>query len=268
MIWAAWGLNYPRTGGMARMSKITKGIVFAVNLFGNLSCVVGLYFTVATFYGWNGIASASQSSARPMLLSATGHPAIWAVLFVVIGLALAVPTWAIFFRSLGVTPSRAQSQVNPQGDVTNPTGHVNIEDFYRTYDNVLLKEWEQNVRTQSSKFAPGADRENFLTRLLATLITLGIFEITWLQIFGSQLRAIRKLNSRMLTLEELRHYYDEGSTAFPNLYENRPFEVWLAFLRNWILLRENGDKMEITIRGREFLKYLDHNGYDETVRVG
>ena len=96
---------------------------------------------------------------------------------------------------------------------------------------------------------------------------VSVYELAWADIFGSQLRALHQLNTRMLTYEELRHYYDEGATNLPQVYQNRPFEAWLTFMRNSVLIRENGDNVEITVRGKETFRIVQV-GYDQNAKLG
>jgi hypothetical protein len=91
-------------------------------------------------------------------------------------------------------------QTANQGDTANPTQFRNIDEFYRTYDNVLLREVEGNVRGLANQYQPGSDRENFLVRTLSALTVLAGFEYTWWQIFGSQLRALQVLNTKPLSV--------------------------------------------------------------------
>jgi hypothetical protein len=45
-----------------------------------------------------------------------------------------------------------QEKPGPQTSGTNPTNFLNVEDFYRTYDNVYLREVETLVRQQSDQY--------------------------------------------------------------------------------------------------------------------
>ncbi len=194
----------------------------------------------------------------------------WQVGLVIIVLVLAVGsvTLQIVDRIRGSSALRArQANVNPaQANVANPT-LMQIENLYRIFDGPMLRETEANVRAQTNMFEP-AERENYLLRALTMLMVLSIYELAWINIFGSQLRALNQLNARMLTYEELRHYYDEGSASLPQLYRNRSFEMWIAFLRNQVLALDHGDRLEITVRGREFLRYVIQSGYDQNAKLG
>ncbi len=167
-------------------------------------------------------------------------------------------------KSRVVEPEGATEQQPPD----SPPKFRDVNDFYRTYDNVLLRECEDNVRKMAAEYPPNKQREDFLLRNIATLTVLGIFEMTWWNIFKSQLDALDLLNKKNLTLDELRAFYDEGKTNYPHLYEGRSFEAWLAFMRNYVLIVEEGEIVKITVRGKEFLKYMVHCSYDPKLRVG
>jgi hypothetical protein len=164
-------------------------------------------------------------------------------------------------------PATRQIDVNPaQTNIANPALR-NIDQFYRIFDGPLLQETETGIRNQMNVNNP-PDREGYLTRGLSMLILVSGYEYTWLNIFGSQLRALNQLNTRMLSYDEMRHFYEEGATGLPQLYETRTFEMWLAFFRNSTLIRDSGDRLEITVRGREFLRYLVQAGYDQAAKLG
>ena len=149
-----------------------------------------------------------------------------------------------------------------QGVVTSSTGQFqNVDEFYRTYDNVLLRECEDNIRAQSDKYQPGRDREKFLIRFFATTLLTGIFEYIWLLIFRSQLLMLETLNKGQRNIDTLRVFYDAAITAEnTEFYANYSFASWLAFLKTYVPIREEGAVIQLTIRGHEFLKYLVATG--------
>ena len=161
-----------------------------------------------------------------------------------------------------------QEAATNQEGAANPAKFSSVDDFYRTYDNVMLRESEDNVRALASKYRPGEERERFLIRNTATLIVLATFEWTWWNIFQSQVRALQQLNTKTCQIEDLRHFFEQGKAATPSLYESRSFEVWLAFMRTHILILEQGESVQITVRGKEFLKYIIQCNYDTNTRIG
>ena len=47
----------------------------------------------------------------------------------------------------------------------------------------------------------------------------------------------------------------------PGQYANYSFEQWLVYMESQMLVTRKDDKVYITLDGREFLKYLIHQGY-------
>jgi hypothetical protein len=55
-------------------------------------------------------------------------------------------------------------------------------------------------------------------------------------------------------------FYTSAAQTFPALYANYSFDQWFGYLRSQGLIREDGDAVSITIRGRDFLKFLIDEG--------
>ncbi len=167
-------------------------------------------------------------------------------------------------RSHVRAPSNAGQSSSPP-----PNQFLNVDDFYRTYDNVFLREVETLVRQQSDQYkGSDTDRERFLVRFAASTLGVALFEWIWWQIFGSQLRMLQIMNSKPLNFEEARQFYEQGPLSRPDFYKTYTFEQWLTFLRGIGFILETGISLQITIRGREFLKYITHCGYDISIRGG
>lgn len=71
-----------------------------------------------------------------------------------------------------------------------------IEKFYEVHQGPLLRECEDSVREEVEKCKLGNEREAFLIRHLATMIVMAFFAETRYAIFGSQIRALERLNIR------------------------------------------------------------------------
>jgi hypothetical protein len=187
---------------------------------------------------------------------------------------LAVLFLVVMLVANAVAHSRWQRLLNrqaaAQGETTTASSSQfrNVEEFYRLYSMRMLTETEVTVRAESDQYQPGTDRERYLVRLAAMLVTALIFEKAWSQIFSSQLKALQQLNIGMLTYDEMRRYYNEAAKDFSDFYKNVSFEMWLAFLKSWFLIREHElTHLEITIRGQDFLRYLVEGRYDPTTRT-
>jgi hypothetical protein len=177
------------------------------------------------------------------------------LVFVISALALAVAFLLAAARRNAAIPQA-------QGSHTTALEQLkNADDFYRTYDNALLVEAETNIRSQANQYKSPDDREKFLTRTLASTFIVVVFENDWHTIFGSQLRLLEELNSQPVTIEEIRNnHYQHAVEKFPAVYSNYSFESWIGFLHANVLTAQHGNTVSITVRGREFLKYLIHQG--------
>jgi hypothetical protein len=108
----------------------------------------------------------------------------------------------------------------------------------------------------------GPDRERILIRLLAGLAVVQGFERTYTLIWGSQIFALQFLNSAgSVNSDLLRPWYDQAAAREPDLYAVYSFDQWLGFLQVSLLVLRAGDTVSISLEGREFLKYLLHQGY-------
>jgi hypothetical protein len=160
---------------------------------------------------------------------------------------------------------RKNVEQNPQRQVTlapvaPEAQYKNVEEFYKTYDNSMLLEAEGYIQKESNQYKPGLERERFLIRNLASFALTYVFDMIWYTGFGSQLKAIEQLNAGPLSTAQIRTFYDEATQRYPNMYPSYSFDKWLYYLQSWCVLVQSGDTFSISIRGREFLKYLVHEG--------
>jgi hypothetical protein len=151
---------------------------------------------------------------------------------------------------------------------TQPTQPIDekkgVEEFLRSFDNPLVLESEQLINNdlKERRIEDPSDREKVLVRSLAALNIVLHFEAIYDVIWASQVACLRYLNSRELgtDLSEISPFYELAKVEYPLWYENYLFEQWLAFLRAFNLVTEQDSKLFITIRGREFLKFIIATG--------
>jgi len=68
-----------------------------------------------------------------------------------------------------------------------------------------------------------------------------------------------EINRRLLPIAEVKAFYDKAALETPVVYANYSFEQWMEFMKSQVLIIWHPSGMvEITIRGRDFLKYLTH----------
>lgn len=93
------------------------------------------------------------------------------------------------------------------------------------------------------------------------------YDRTWLIIFRSQVLALQDLNTKILRKEQVKEYYDAAVPGSPEIYPKYTFAQWFQFLKEQSLILEHaGDTIEITVRGKDFLKFMVHCGYTANER--
>jgi hypothetical protein len=139
---------------------------------------------------------------------------------------------------------------------------INPSEFFRTsYTGQVQTEVEMNVRAMVQG-QPQQEREEFCVRFIATGIINTFYYQVWILIFQSQILALEELNTKVLRREDLKPYYDTAVPANPNFYSGYSFEQWLEFLKaHGLIIFHPGNTVEITVRGKDFLKYMLHYGY-------
>lgn len=169
--------------------------------------------------------------------------------------------WALLATVILMRRSNTSEAPAPQEKkLPVAAGFQDVDEFYRNYDNVLLREVEDTVRKSSDQYQAGADRERYLIRVIASGFILVVFEFTWNSIYQSQVNALQALNKQPLKIEDVRPVFQRAATEHPEVYGSYSFEQWLAYLRTQILIKDHAVGLEITVRGREFLKYLIATG--------
>jgi hypothetical protein len=73
--------------------------------------------------------------------------------------------------------------------------------------------------------------------------------------------ALMEINRRIMPIAEVKAFYDKAAAEYPNRYTNYSFEQWMEFLKsNTLLIWHPTGMVEITVQGRDFLRYLAHWG--------
>ena len=131
------------------------------------------------------------------------------------------------------------------------------EFFQFAYYSQLTAEVENNIKIVAHRCEP-TDVEAFYARLIGIGLVRYSHDITWAYIFKSQLLLLAEMNAKVTTpLANAKHFYDHAAADSPQQYSHYPFEKWLQFLKKEQLIVHHASEMlEITHRGRDFLKYL------------
>lgn len=191
---------------------------------------------------------------------------VWPLVVVILGLIFKKSIERLIDRTTKVSKSGLVAANKPQEAVESPKAS-NVNEFLKkTFDNALLVELEDILKKQVDALNPTSheERERLLMKLLASILILSIFDSTYYLIYGSQITALQHLNNFRgdnIPTTELKLFYDAAKNVDPQFYRNYSFDSWLKFLESSLLIKYEGKNVAITIRGKEFLKYLVDQGY-------
>jgi len=160
------------------------------------------------------------------------------------------------------SPEQAAQQGVANALIAPPTapGSLDAGPFLNSaYTSPMQPEIENRVRMAAFQTQPN-DHEGFYVRLIAVGLVQFSYDMTWANLFKSQLLMLLELNRKgFMPVSEAKTYYDSAASETPIIYENYSFEQWLGFL-NGKLIRHPSEMLEITVQGKDFLKYLVHWG--------
>lgn len=155
---------------------------------------------------------------------------------------------------------RVAAQNTPSILVTSPPSFDATEFLRIAYNSSLQSEIENGVRAAAPQNDPTA-RESYFVRIISVGSIAYLYDIIWAYIYRSQIFLLMDLNRRILPLYEVKTYYTRAANENAVVYAHYSFEQWMSFLRNYVLtIQLPGDTLGITIRGKDFLKYLTHFG--------
>lgn len=189
-------------------------------------------------------------------------PAVFIAFFVLAGVTL-----YLFRKSISQLIDRIHRiKTNGAGIEISPSPQKkeNIsaaEKIEQGFGSVVLSFREKAIKEDLQSFNDDKEeREKFLIRALAEFTIALEFEQAYWRIWGSQLFALRFLNSHShnrVTTENLRVFYSEKQDELKNI----SFEEWWNFLDASNFANISDDIVRITPTGREFLIYIMKMGY-------
>ena len=119
---------------------------------------------------------------------------------------------------------------------------------------------EGSIQHQLQAFALRSDTEkvSVLTRALATTRIELEFNSLSHNIFGSQLGLLVQLSGTRMGLSKVQAEtaLEQAKTAYPTLHGEKTFDEWFRYLASNNLVSVQGDKIDITQYGTDFLKHL------------
>lgn len=140
------------------------------------------------------------------------------------------------------------------------------DELMKAFDNALLLQREKIIRDELDRLkgTSASERERILIRFLAASNLAMAFDRLYSLIWGSQIGVLQFLNTgapEVADVGRLNVWYEQAAARDPDVYKAYSFDQWLGFLQVAGLLRRDGERVEITLEGREFLKYLVQQGY-------
>ena len=164
----------------------------------------------------------------------------------------------------------AQPLVQAGGGTTDPRAaadaliaQLSLTPYIRSREEAL----KQTLADQGLN-ATSPETYRVLTIYSALALVIAECEQAYSNIWTTQIEILSLANTRELTEEDVRHFYDLGAGKWPAGYAIHPFSDYLRFLTAQDLLVEKPDgKYAITVKGRTFLTYLVHEGRPLTGRV-
>jgi len=134
--------------------------------------------------------------------------------------------------------------------------------FHVSYVGPLSQEVEKNMRFVAHQKSPN-DVESFYLRFIGVGLVQAVHDNTWWPMFKSQLEALLEINRKqgIVPIAKVKEFYDAAAAEYPEEYKNDPFDRWLSYLiKEMLVIRHPSEMIEITVRGKDFLKYLTHWG--------
>ena len=207
----------------------------------------------------------------------------WAIWAILLGLSLLMLVGLLWFmKNTATKPTQAiqsSGAVVAPGILTlsalqgqRPVVNFDAREYFRlAYHSPVTAEIETNIKIAAEQNQPG-DHEGFYARFIGIGVVSYMHDMTWAYIFKSQLLMLAEANHRNghLPLHDAKVYYDNAVANYPRVYESYSFQQWLNYVvvSEQLLVRHPSDMLEITHRGKDFLKYLAHWGRDANAKSG
>jgi hypothetical protein len=154
--------------------------------------------------------------------------------------------------------------VQQQDAMVEKDSGVEAEKLLRQFDGPLFQEVQEGVTKEfQTRGLSGDAGLKTAIRYIAVFKIAQDFEYIYRLIFGSQLSLLSYLNTERQRhpREALRTFYTVATNQYPQFYEHRTYDQWLAFLLESVLIREDNGELGITVKGCEFITHLAKLGY-------
>jgi hypothetical protein len=152
-----------------------------------------------------------------------------------------------------------------------PKPQFDAQTFFKTaYYSPVTAELEKNILIVANEKEPN-NPLGFLSRFIGVGGVATMHDQTWFTIYKSQILMLQDMNRRngVLPLSDAKTYYDQAVLAYHQLYAKYSFDQWISYLKGQqLILQHPSNMLEITWRGKDFLKYLTHWGRYPDARIG
>jgi hypothetical protein len=160
-------------------------------------------------------------------------------------------------KSISVHPPKIQKL---DQDLPDRQSKDIIDIIFDTYSEDTMKIFEERVieDTLINKISPPEERADKLFRYAQALILVTHFNQTYALIYNSQIRILEFLNtSTSRHKDDLKPYYEQAKSDFPDMFEDYGFDDYLNFLVSNLLINVTPENIvEITVVGVDFLKFI------------
>jgi hypothetical protein len=150
------------------------------------------------------------------------------------------------------------------GALVEKDPRTEAENLLRELEGPLIREIEDHVTKEFQTRGLAGDAGLRVAIRYTSALSIALeFERLYRLIWGSQLSLLSHLNTDRQghTREALRAFYTLAATQYPETYDSISYDQWLAFLLGSILIREDHGRIQITVRGCEFITHLAKVGY-------
>ncbi|HEX4029331.1 MAG TPA: hypothetical protein VHX20_03160 [Terracidiphilus sp.] len=192
----------------------------------------------------------------------------WAIWLIIAGLLM-----YLFTILRAIWPAKKRIAPNPQSAaalVINPTetplpSNIDIKEFFRlAYRTASEAEVRKNFYLLAHQEQPN-DPEKFYLEFIGIGFIAFSYDNIWWPMYASQLPALLEVNRNggFLTLAKVREFFDQAAREFQEEYKSEKitFDAWFPYLtRNQLVIHHPSDMVEITVKGKDYLKYLTHLG--------
>lgn len=163
----------------------------------------------------------------------------------------------------GQPPALSEMQAQSLIGAPSQPAKFDAATFFRhSYHSPMESEIGTNMRRAAIENQPD-DREGFYLKFIAIGYIAYTYDAIWYSIYRSQLLALLELNRNdgLLPLSAIKTFYDQAAITYPSTYINYPFDTWMDYMKLHILVIQHpSDMIEITVQGKDVLKYLLHWG--------